>query len=186
MLLEIKIEKLYREMMAAINANNRVVNNPEEVENCLSIVCNYWSQLKTIIMVANFESEENEIHFFKNLKPKFTSQIQFYTLLTDILLFVPEEKNQQILFWQEELKRLPQYRELNKDFVDYYESNAVHLDKLYFSKLTKDRFADWIPISYDWDINFCSSHDHLVRGLLCHSMYYNYAKLKLEELEITM
>ncbi len=186
MLLEIKMEQLYREMLATIYAHNREINTREEAENCLSIACKYWVQLKQILNVNSFESEKIEIHFFKKIKPKFTSQIQFFTILTEVLLFVPCRKSQQILFWKEELKRLPHYRERNRDFVVYYESKALHLDKAYFSRLTKEGFANWTPISYDWDINFCSSHDHLVRGLLAYTMYYNNVKEKLAKLEVEM
>lgn len=149
------------------------------VESCFWIASKYWELLKKNIDKSFFEYEGKEINFFRNIKPKFTSQIQFYTMLAEVMLFVPEESDLQLLFWKNEQKRYRRFCERNKEFVEYYESRSFYLDSIYFIRVK----PDWVPpqqlASYDSDKKFCSSHDHLVRGLLAHKLYFEYVKEKL-------
>jgi len=105
--------------------------------------------------------------------------IQYYTILAEVLLFVPEDTEEQIIYWKDELKRYQRFCERNEKFVVYYETGCVHMDHVYFVKVAPDWTPTQPPTSYDADKNFCSSHDHLVRGLLANKMYYDFVKEKL-------
>jgi len=99
------------------------------------------------------------------------------------MMFVPDEADRQFVFWRNELKRYKRFYEKHKDFITYYESNATHLDGFYFIKVTKEWKPPQPMPTYDSDTNYCSSHDHLVRGLLANKMYYEYVKEKLAALK---
>lgn len=172
-------EQLYQEMMATITAKSQQTNKTDMVESCFWIASKYWDLLKKNIDITFFENKGKEIDFFRNIKPKFTSQVQYYTILAEVLLFVPEDSEEQIIYWKDELKRYQRFCERNEEFVAYYETKCVHMDNVYFVRVA----LDWVPLqhpaSYDADKNFCSSHDHLVRGLLANKMYYDFVKDKL-------
>jgi hypothetical protein len=182
MVMKMQIEQLYKEMMAAITAKSQQANKTDIVESCFWIASKHWELLKKNIDRSFFEYEGKEINFFRNIKPKFTSQIQYYTILAEVLLFVPEEHDEQIIYWKDELKRYNRFCEKNEVFVAYYETKCVHMDSVFFVRVSEEWLPPQAPIIYDADMNFCSSHDHLVRGLLAHKMYYEFVKERLREL----
>lgn len=181
---ENKIDQAYYAMMAAIKAKSDQPNKTDMVESCYWIACKYWELVKTNFDYSIFESEKTEIDFFRNIKPKFTSQIQYFTILAEVLMFVPDEPEKQALFWKEELGKLFRFCERNKQFVEYYESKAVYLDMIYFVKAPADWKQRQPLVFYDADTNFCSTHDHLVRQLLALRMYHDFVRSKLDELKL--
>lgn len=48
----------------------------------------------------HFARDEEEIYFFKFLKPKFTGELQYYKKLYQAILFKPTEKNELIRFYK--------------------------------------------------------------------------------------
>ncbi|HMU44471.1 MAG TPA: RteC domain-containing protein [Ignavibacteriaceae bacterium] len=173
------LEQLYDEMLTAISDKQKQPNKTDLVESCFWIASKYWGMVKKSIDDIFFTSQVNEINFFRNLKPKFTSQIQYYSMIAEVSLFVPENAEIQMEFWRDELKRYRRFCDRNKDFVQYYESKAVYLDSIYFVRVGLDWVPPVQPVTYDADKKFCSSHDHLVRGLLAHQMYHAFVQEKL-------
>ncbi|MBS1633989.1 MAG: RteC domain-containing protein [Bacteroidetes bacterium] len=177
--MRVQPEQLYAEMMKAIAEKHTQPNKTDIVESCFWIASKYWEMLKKNIDKSFFEYEGKEINFFRNIKPKFTSQIQFYTMLAEVMLFVPEDIELKTIYWREEMKRYRRFCEKHKEFVDYYENKSVYLDSIYFVRVAPDWVPAQQPASYDADKHFCSSHDHLVRGLLANKMYYEYVREEL-------
>lgn len=177
--MKIQHEQLYQEMMAAITAKSQQANKTDMVESSFWIASKYWELLKKSIDITFFENEGSEIDFFRNIKPRFTSQIQYYTILAEVMLFVPEDTEEQIIYWKDELKRYQRFCDKNEEFVAYYETGCVHMDSVYFVRVNPDWIPMYQPATYDADKSFCSSHDHLVRGLLANKMYYDFVKQKL-------
>lgn len=180
--MRISIDELYEEMDAAIVCIKNQANKAIIVENCFWTASDYWGKLKNIVDHSFFECEGKEINFFRNIKPKFTSHIQFYTILAEVLMFVPEDPEDQFEFWNDELKRSKRFFEKHQEFVTYYETKCMHMDSVYFKRVNQD----WVPMQqpafYDADKKFCSSHDHLVRGILAHKMHHEYVRERLREL----
>jgi hypothetical protein len=172
-------EQFYDEMLSKIAEKTKQANKSDLVESCFWIASNYWETLKKDIGQSLFESQAKEIIFFRNLKPKFTSQIQYYSMLAEVQLFIPDDVEMKIEYWGNELKRYLRFCDRNKEFVEYYESKSVYLDSIYFVKVSADWIPPFQPMSYDADKNFCSSHDHLVRGLLAHQLYHAFVQEKL-------
>jgi hypothetical protein len=173
-----EIETIYQEMMNAI-AECMKATKIDMIATCFWTACKYWGKLKNITDRNFFENAANEIDFFRNIKPRFTAQIQYFTILEEVLMFLPKTALMQIEYWKEEQKRYWRFCQKHREFVNYYESLSVYLDSVYFVRVSMDWVPAHQPVSYDMDKNFCSSHDHLVRGLLAHKMYNEYVKEKL-------
>ncbi|GEM_PF-4536356 len=80
------------------------------------------------------------------------------------------------------MERLNFFPAKHKKFVEYYESGRSDLDTSWFIRVN-ERHSFLNSMTYDADKFFCSSHDHLVRSLLAHKMYNEYAQNKLKELK---
>lgn len=171
--------KLYDEMISKISDKSKQPNKTDLVESCFWIASKYWELLKNSIDKSYFLDQIYEIKFFRTIKPKFTSQVQYYSMLAEAQLFVPESMDLQVIYWRDELKRYRRFCERFSEFVVYFDSKAVYLDSIYFVKVPPDWIPAFQPVTYDSDKNFCSTHDHLVRGLLAHRMYHAYVQEKL-------
>jgi hypothetical protein len=159
-------------------------NLPEiqRIESCFWIALEYWKRIKKIISENKFSDEADEINFFRNVKPMFTSYIEYFIILVEAAMFVPNERDECMLYWKSEATRFERFCSKNREFISYYESDCHYLDSHYFSRtgITFKQLPK-TPV-YDIDNNFRTSHDHLIRSLLANKMYYEYVRKKIQEL----
>lgn len=154
----------------------------EKVESCFWIANDYVEKLKQLIITTEFDNEEAEIDFFRNVKPTFTSQIEYFLILNEALPFVPTIKEEAIHFWEDEKKRFERFCNRNWEFIEYYKSDRHDYDRSYFLRADEN----WKPVillaSYDSDLRFCSTHDHFIRSYLAQQLYHDYANHQIESL----
>ena len=100
----------------------------EWIEGCFIVSEKAWAQLKEELERHKFENKQEEIWFFKSMKPQFTGLIKYFTLLYRAELFVPNEAAAFILFWQQELKRIQCFFDKNASFYAYFKSGETHHD----------------------------------------------------------
>lgn len=74
----------------------------KEAEQCFQLANHYWNKVKEKLNTCRFETDESEIEFFKMVKPKFTSEIEYYSLLYYSLVFEPAGLDAAISFWGRE------------------------------------------------------------------------------------
>jgi hypothetical protein len=114
-------------------ADCKSLNYPiaREVETCFIIVEKFTKVLR-ILVGEEFDSEAEEIEFFKTWLPKFEAENQYYGLLYHSVLFEPELCSQAKQFWQRESTRLERFQKEHQGFVHYYTAGFTHLDRFYF------------------------------------------------------
>lgn len=179
-----KYQLLYNEMLQDIIRNQeQTLQEGERVASGFWIAHKYWERLKKIIDPDNFTNENEEIEFFRNVKPQFTAHIEYYTILSEALVCLPSLADEAIDFWKEEAKRFNRFCEKNEEFVNYYESGQHFKDGLFFVKRNDERrYIPKAPV-YDVGSEYSTSHDHLVRGYLAYKMYNEYAQDRINELK---
>jgi hypothetical protein len=104
----------------------------KNTECCFGVANRYWNSVKERLKMHTFRNEENEIEFFKILKPKFTSEIEYYSLIYHCLLFQPPDLIQAIEFLGRESKRLEKFEEDNHTFIECYINDCCGLNRYYF------------------------------------------------------
>src|SRR6202040_4359461 len=78
-------------------------------------------------------SKEDEIEFYKKVKPLFKSQIEFYNLLYQAEIFKPhDEAGTMKEFWILEQQKLDRFIKDNSDFYIYYKNQVTNQDEEYF------------------------------------------------------
>lgn len=177
-----KYEPLYRDMLNDM-ARCRMLELPdaEIAESCYRVALNYWRRLKEYFGQRVMYVDEEEIEFFKYVKPEFTAYIEYNLLLNQALLFIPEDKEAAIRYWKEEAGRYQRFQKRHADFIQYYDSRCREKDADYF--LLRNYRVDMKPQERIYEDEDCrSSHDHLVRGLLAGRMYQEYVEEKLKQL----
>ena len=172
---------LHIALLKEIEASRKsCITELEHVEHVFKIALIYWYKLKEQLNDFTFKNKDDEINFYKNVKPKFTSHIEYMILINHALLLVPvENKEFEREFWEGELQILNRFKEKNAAFVNYYTCEKTHHDHQYFLPENYDLANFIVSRPYDTGTGFMTSHDHLVATYLAQEMYNDYVKKKL-------
>jgi len=175
-----EVKHLYNNMLKDFEQVNELERGEyQKNESSFWIANDYWGKLKLIVKERGFKDEDDEMDFFRNVKPRFTSYIEYIMLVSQALRVVPVEEKNQISFWKEEGNRLKKFYNDNISFVIYYNRKSHYDDSIFF--LRKNNATQNIrPISaHDSDAEYFTSHDHLISAYLAYNMYAKYARKKL-------
>jgi hypothetical protein len=141
-----------------------------------------WMLLKDKIIVHQFESLNEEVDFFKNIKPRFTGEIEYYSLLYHFEIFKPANELELISFLHNEGMRLENFIEKNRSFYQYYKSNRNDYDQIYFVRANNELKEHPRSRYYDMEKGANTSHDHLVASIIALEKYNQYVISKLNNL----
>jgi len=179
----IEWQTLYEEMLTSIERCRQLpLSEIEQIEVSFNkIPLDHWGKLKKKLALHQFVNANEEIDFYKNIKPKFTCFLEYLPIIYLALSFLPANDSElQKYFWIEESGKLQKFVEKNMDFVNYYRNGSCNYDNQYFLPANYDLACFTVSKIYDMDGEFMTSHDHLVANLFAQEMYYEYVKNKLE------
>ncbi|MCC6180618.1 MAG: RteC domain-containing protein [Bacteroidia bacterium] len=141
-------------------------------------------QLKSFILKYKFKTISEEIKFFKEIKPQFTSKLIYHLTLYNIETKKPNGGSKILKkYLIKELDKLKSYFDYNLDFYKYYRAGATYLDHTYFVrdkydiKLTLDGYI------FENDTRFSTTHDFKVSKILAHDLLQVYLENELVYLE---
>ncbi|WP_291096884.1 MULTISPECIES: RteC domain-containing protein [unclassified Flavobacterium] len=165
------------------NVDFEYVDPLKTSENAFWMCFEFVEKLKQFLTINSFTDEEEEIQFFKHIKPKFTSNLIYYQGIHDIESRIPEgsiKKN--IRYFQKHLKKLEQFLELNSEFLRYYRIGNTGLDKQYFVRNRFDIKNNPDMTFYDYDPVFTTSQGNKVATLLANKKLKAYIENKIKTL----
>lgn len=148
------------------------------------VLADAFDRLKKFILTYKFQSEEDEINFFKEIKPKFCYRLIYYRKLYNIEMNRPVAavcKQKEYLY--EELETIHKYTNKRLDFVRYYRSGSTHLDSLYFLRGRVDTEQYLETFYYELDPNFSTNCDFKVAKILANDMLQAYLMQEITCLE---
>lgn len=130
-----------------------------------------------------FQTQEEEIYFFKELKPKLASKLIYYKTVLKIESNAPGTKKLRKKFYEKALFKIYQYSKTNKDFYEYYRSRASIKDQYYFLRNNGNYSSldDCYLINYDNTL--CTSHDYKVAIIMSNDLLSHYLETKIEEID---
>ena len=159
------------------------LDEKDRIVFCFWIATNYWKRLKTYLENKVFKDADEEIHFFRVVKPQFTHHIEYFLILSEATLFVPDELKHAVEYWEKELRRYRRFRIRNQEFVSYYESNCRSKDSIYFLRNNNLKCHDSLSILYNTDTDLCTAHDQVIRNYLALKKYDRYVRERIEKLQ---
>ena len=180
-----KATQLLSNLNEQLNFTDLEIDDPiQRSESAINIIINSIEKLKIIFEKEKVKSQEIEIDFFKNIKPRFTSKLIYYNAVFKIETKKPHG-GERILkkYLNNELDKLKRYFDNNLDFYKYYRTGSNYLDHKYFTrgkfdiKLTLDSFY------FEVDHTFSTSHDYKVAKIMAHDLIQVYLEDKLLMLE---
>ncbi|WP_026713536.1 RteC domain-containing protein [Flavobacterium daejeonense] len=176
-----KATQLLSKLNEQLNFTDLEIDDPIlRSENAINIIITSIEKLKAIFEKEKVRSQEQEIDFFKNIKPKFTSKLIYYNAIYKIETKKPHGGERIIKkYLNNELEKLKRYFDNNLDFYKYYRTGSNYLDHKYFTrgkfdiKLTLDSFY------FEADRTFSTSHDFKVAKIMAHDLIQVYLEDKL-------
>ena len=130
-------------------------------------------------------NSQEEINFFKNMKPQLLSLLIYFNKIHSIELKRPNGSNEiQRDYYMKEQDRLTYFFDNNIDFYQYYRSNAIHLDEYYFLRGRTYPSLCVDSSQFVQDPLFSTGYDYKVSKILANEMLRIYLNKKLQSLEI--
>ena len=151
---------------------------------CVDYLQEILGELKAFIVSYPFASPEEEIHFFKELKPLIASKIIYYNSVYKIEVRFPsgsEEVQRDYLL--SETDRISKSFQRNLAFYQYHRTKATYLDRQYFMRGKPDIQIIVDSFYYETDPQFSTSHDFKVAKILANELLEIYLTNRLHELE---
>ncbi|MES2329938.1 MAG: RteC domain-containing protein [Bacteroidota bacterium] len=167
---------LHRQMLDDLQRN--CMSGNKDIEKLLAssvfIAEDHLKKLYELIPVQGFTDPDEEILFFKNAKPLFVAEREYYQRLYHGTIF----GNGDIGFWEHELGRMEKLLAEYSEFADYYHKGHTHNDYPWFSQGQAP-----LPTSlciHPWETNprHTSARDAWVGGLLAVERYRDWIKAK--------
>lgn len=140
--------------------------------------------LKTLVLKHKFNNEEEEITFFKEVKPLFTSRLVFHLMVYNIETRKPNG-GKEILkkYYTRELEKLKHYFDYNIDFYKYHRAGANYLDRQYFVRNRYDIQFGLDGYMFENDPRFSTTHDFKVAKILAHDRLQIFIENEMSWLE---
>lgn len=139
-----------------------------------------YMDLKHFISEYSFRNEEEEIRFFKEIKPRFFSRLIYYSKIHNIEMWMPtgsmNDKRKHLERIQECIKN---FFDNNLDLYGYYRSGNTHLDHLYFLRGKQDVQLPIDSINFERDNRFSTSCDLRISKILANENLEIYLNSRL-------
>lgn len=150
-----------------------------ESSRVLSEACN---QLKAFILSYTFQNEEEEILFFKEIKPRLCFRLIYYRKLYNIEMDRPTGTEKQREYLNDLLNSINKYNGKRLDFIRYYRSGSSCFDSLYFLRGQADTEQYMETFSHEFDPSFSTNCDFKVAKILANDMLSDYLMREIEAL----
>lgn len=182
-----KAKQLYIQLQQDLSlCKQKGMDCQAKCEYCFSIAEKYWRLLKEELSDYIFVSTAAEIDFFKNIKPLFTSEIEYYRLLLNTTFFRPDESETEEVkkYWLKQANRLGKFVSEHFDFCFYMNNHKSENDEQWFVRFNSDLSNFVNGPAYDTDSTVATSHDYLVAQLYAFEKYAKYSERKFREVVI--
>ena len=156
-----------------------------KAQRSILVVKNALRELKNFILHYTFKNEEEEILFFKEIKPSIFSQLIYFTKLNNIESKRPIgsfEIQQRYLL--NELEKLTSYFNSHLEFYKYYRMKSTFLDDKLFVRGREDFHLHLDNMMIYVDPEFSTSQDYMVAKIMANDRLEVYLKTEIDALSI--
>jgi hypothetical protein len=127
---------------------------------CITICHHHLQLAKEVVINSGFRYEEQEIRFFREIKPAMLGELNYYIALhqfsaTEALLGADTRERHYL----GHLEKIEQYTLLNGSFIQYLASGSSHRDKEYFTRYYSDHKLLGEPFAFHIDPAFSTFYD---------------------------
>ncbi|MBW8244156.1 RteC domain-containing protein [Muricauda oceani] len=150
------------------------------VEKCIR-------KLQKQIVGQDFETQADEIYFFKHVKPQIFSKLIYYIRLFSIESKRPRGKDvAQVKYLQQQIDKLQNFFNENLEFYNYYRRGAMSMDEQYFVRGNRDLRMPLESFHFLIDDQFSTCLDGTVATIMAYDMLIVYLRKEVDDLNNNM
>lgn len=170
----------YYELCRQLDDELTILNNdfPEilkKSEQSIKCITGYVARVKQSVLESDFSDSNEEIIFFKHIKPHVFHHLIYFTKVLSIESARPAGGTQFIVnFYRAELRKISLFYRENRDFCQYYRKGLTHFDSFYFvrGQVILGFLND--TSYFNADPSFSTTHDYKVACLLAYDKLAEY------------
>lgn len=140
--------------------------------------------LKSFVNNYSFKDEDEEIFFFKEIKPQLFSQLIYYNEVYNVELRMPagsiESRKEYLELIQNQIKF---FFDMNSEFYQYYRSGSTHLDQIYFLRRKPCIQLQVDSFYFERDCCFSTCYGLKMTQILANERLLSYLNVKLAKLQ---
>lgn len=128
--------ELYGQLQAGIQQISQVPGSVlAKAESCFILCCQHLRELKEFISGYSFKDQQEEIQFYKELKPQFLKEMHYYLKLIQVEARRPVGTPEDTAgYYRNQIREIGAYMERNHILYLYYKKEANHWDDKLFVK----------------------------------------------------
>lgn len=179
------MDKFYNETIhnldAAIKELEKEPDNPNHLtEAAIDLIIKSLSGLKEYVLKHGFKNADEEIRFFKHLKPAIVAKLIYYNAVYNIEARKPYGGTKRIRkYLNAELRKRKRYFDSNLEFYKYHRTNSTYLDHKYFLRGKHDIKLGLDTFYFEADHSFSTSHDYRVAKIIANDLIQVYLEDQL-------
>lgn len=177
-----KLQKEIRRKIEQIEAEDK--NILKKSLDASRVLGDAFDRLKEFIISYHFDNEDEEILFFKEIKPRIFCHLIYYRKVYNIEMNRPVASVEaQREYLKKKLDVIQDFNDKVLDFYRYYRSGATYLDAAYFVRGKPDTEQYLETFYYERDPQFSTNADFKVAKIIANDMLQVYLLSELELLD---
>jgi hypothetical protein len=175
------LEALYSELTDLLEKiNGEEIRMIPRTARSIELCQDYMQKLRTYILDKPFESADQEVYFFKIIKPKFHSQLLYYQKIFTIETSLPLGSIHNAEYYlRKELEKVTDFYIENSFFFQYYRSGNTLLDNIFF---IRGKHTNIFIDKSDFDTNpeFTTTFDYIIAKIMATELIQDFVLEKME------
>ena len=167
-------ENIYYEMNKKLDGLNvEFVHLLQQCERAIDVIKEALSELKDIAKKYSFETEVEQISFYKDTSPYFYAKYVYYVAIYNSEAARPIGHKSIQKYYRKEFSKMQHFFYGISDFYKYYRTGNTYLDNLYFTKEQQGHFS---VLTYDpaIDTELFTLHSLRLATLLANEQLHTY------------
>lgn len=149
------------------------VSECERLKAAIKLCKKAMNILKKYISSFFFDSLDNEIYFFKQVKPLFYSKYIYYINVYNFYIKMPTGSKDTLKHYiASEIEDLKRFFDHNQSFYQYYRTGSSCLDNIYFTRGSSDLYGDLED--FQGDEMFSTACDYKLSKIIANERFQEY------------
>lgn len=181
------MKQLYKNLLLSIDKEEKNASKNSKSVICeayhmLSFLRKLLTDIKAEVLSAGFQTEQEEIVFFKSVKPQILGKLMYFNKFIMLESNAPQSDELLRLYYEEQLKLLN--KEFKKDigaseFYKYYRSGRIDKDDTYY-RLGNINFYEAVnSFFFEVDTDFSTFYDYKIANIISFELLHNYVCSKI-------
>ena len=163
--------------------SSQMIRSSDEAYQMTLFLNEMLCAIKTEVLQVGFLNEDQEVDFFKNVKPQILGKLIYYNKVFRIETTCPVSNGKiHQSYYENVLKNLKlEYKEsiCNEDFYRYYRAGRTDRDHTYF-RLGKINYHDGLKSGvFEIDLSFSTYYDNKISHIIANELLYTYTLTKI-------